>query len=52
MGFEKCIYFSIQLLGLGERIKQHLNKDNSVVSKKSVFNYCLTFNRYREGEFV
>jgi hypothetical protein len=37
---------------MAERIKQHLHKDNSVVSKKSIFNYCLSFSRYREGEFV
>jgi hypothetical protein len=52
IGFEKCIYFCIQLQGLAERVKQHLHKDNSVVSRKSIFNYCLSFSRYREGEFV
>jgi hypothetical protein len=42
----------MQLLGKSDRVKQYMHKDNSVCSKKSIFNYCLSFNKYREGEFL
>lgn len=51
IGFEKSLMFSIQLLGLADKVRDHLNKDNSVSSKKNPFNFWINFNKYKEGEF-
>lgn len=43
--------FSIQLSGEGDKVKDYLNKDNSVSWKKNPFNFWINFTKYKEGEF-
>ena len=52
IGFERCLFYTIQLLGQGEKVKSLMHKDNSVMGKKSIFNFHLNFSKYREGEFL
>lgn len=49
IGYEKCLIFSIQLLGKGDKAREYMTKDNSISYKKNPFNFWLNFSKYKEG---